>query len=274
MVRHHQPNARLPGVFIGAAWVCALWLASATLATAQTALQTTPQTTPVAPQATALMDGREVRGQLSPRRYTTLAAEIPAKVLSIQPQEGGAFKAGQTLITFDCAMQQSQLDKAKATVLATGITLEANQEMIKHAAIGKVELQVSEAEALKAQAEAKAAETVVSKCKVIAPFNGRVAEQKVREEQFAQTGQALLEVIDDSVLELEFIAPSSWLPTLRSKGAVRVRVDETGKTYSARVARLGARVDPVSQSIKVVAVIEGRPAELMAGMSGRISLAQ
>lgn len=274
MVRHHQPNARLPGVFIGATWVCALWLASATLATAQTALQTTPQTAPVSPQATALMDGREVRGQLSPRRYTTLAAEIPAKVLSIQPQEGGAFKAGQTLITFDCAMQQSQLDKAKATVLATAITLEANQEMIKHAAIGKVELQVSEAEALKAQAEAKAAETVVSKCKVIAPFNGRVAEQKVREEQFAQTGQALLEVIDDSVLELEFIAPSSWLPTLRSKGAVRVRVDETSKTYSARVARLGARVDPVSQSIKVVAVIEGRPAELMAGMSGRISLAQ
>lgn len=269
MVRHRQPNARLPGVFIVAAWACTLWL-TATLATAQTS----PQAAPAAPQATALMDGREVRGQLSPRRYTTLAAEIPAKVLSIQPQEGGAFKAGQTLVTFDCAMQQSQLDKAKATVLATTITLEANQEMIKHAAIGKVELQVSEAEALKAQAEAKAAETVVSKCKVIAPFNGRVAEQKVREEQFAQTGQALLEVIDDSVLELEFIAPSSWLPTLRSKGAVRVRVDETGKTYSARVSRLGARVDPVSQSIKVVAVIEGRPAELMAGMSGRISLAQ
>ena len=229
-----------------------------------------------APQANApapLLEAREVRGQLSPRRFTTLAAELPAKVLSIQPQEGGAFKAGQTLITFDCAMQQSQLDKAKAAVLATGITLEANREMIKHAAIGKVELQVSEAEALKAQAEARAAETVASKCKVVAPFNGRVAEQKVREEQFVQTGQALLELIDDSVLELEFIAPSSWLPGLRGKSVVRVRVDETGKTYTARVARLGARVDPVSQSIKVMAIIEGRPAELMAGMSGRISLA-
>lgn len=262
MVKARQTNARLTGVFVGAVL----------LALASTAHAQTPPPQPT--QASALMDGREVRGQLSPRRYTTLAAEIPAKVISIQPQEGGAFKAGQTLVSFDCAMQQSQLDKAKAAVTATGITLEANQEMIKHAAIGKVELQVSEAEALKAQAEAKAAETVVSKCKVVAPFNGRVAEQKVREEQFVQTGQALLEVIDDSLLELEFIAPSSWLPALRNKNAVRVRVDETGKTYSARVARLGARVDPVSQSIKVVAVIEGRPAELMAGMSGRISLAQ
>ena len=277
MVSHRQPNARLTGVFIGAA-VCLLACAqvcaqSSTQPNTQAKTQnTSPVPNPAAAPA-ALMDGREVRGQLSPRRYTTLAAEIPAKVISIQPQEGGAFKAGQTLVAFDCAMYQSQHDKAKATVMATSITLEANQEMIKHAAIGKVELQVSEAEVLKAQAEAKSAATVVSKCKVVAPFSGRVAEQKVREEQFVQTGQALLEVIDDSVLELEFIAPSSWLPNLRSKGAVRVRVDETSKTYSARVSRLGARVDPVSQSIKVVAVIEGRPAELMAGMSGRISLA-
>ncbi|MGV0986278.1 MAG: efflux RND transporter periplasmic adaptor subunit [Limnohabitans sp.] len=263
MVIVSQTNARLASVFL------ALVLLSpvSSPAFAQTL-------TPNAAQPAVLLEGREVRGQLSPRRYTTLAAEIPAKVLSIQPQEGGAFEAGQTLVSFDCAIQQSQLDKAKATVAATGITLESNQEMIKHAAIGKVELQVSEAEALKAQAEAKAADIVVSKCKVLAPFNGRVAEQKVREEQFVQTGQALLEVIDDSLLELEFIAPSSWLPSLRRKRSVRVRVDETGKSYIAKVARVGARVDPVSQSIKVIAIIEGRPSELMPGMSGRINLVQ
>ena len=263
MVSHRHPNARLSVFLVGAAF----FLFDSALVSAQTSTLLNP----VAPAA--FMAAREVRGQLSPRRYTTLAAEIPAKVLSIQTQEGGAFKAGETLVAFDCAMYQSQYDKAKATVMATSITLESNQEMIKHAAIGKVELQVSQAEVLKSQAEAKSAETMVRKCKVIAPFNGRVAEQKVREEQFVQTGQPLLEVIDDSVLELEFIAPSSWLGHLRGKGAVRVRVDETGKTYSAHVSRLGARVDPVSQSIKVVAVIQGRPAELMAGMSGRISLA-
>lgn len=260
----------------GGAWaVTALCVLTHATANAQTRPPVPVSAAPrPAAAPAALLDAREVRGQLSPRRYTTLAAEIPAKVLKVYPKEGGAFKAGQTLITFDCAMQQSQLDRAQAAIQAANITLEANQEMIKHAAIGKVELQVSQAEALKAQAEAKAARTVVGKCKVIAPFSGRVAEQKVREEQFVQTGQALLDIIDDSVLELEFIAPSSWLPTLRGKGAVRVRVDDTGQTYNARVTRLGARVDPVSQSIKVVAVIEGRPAELMAGMSGRIALAQ
>lgn len=260
MVRRWTHSARMTGVFVWGA----IGLSSGAMA----------QTPPAPHPAPGLLDAREVRGQLSPRRYTTLAAEIPAKVLRIQPQEGGSFKQGQALVGFDCAMQQSQLDKARATLMAATITWQSNQEMIKHAAIGKVELQVSEAEVLKAQAEAKASQTVVSKCEVLAPFDGRLAEQKVREEQFVQIGQALLDIIDDSVLELEFIAPSSWLGPLRGKGVVRVRVDETGKTYSARVARLAARVDPVSQSIKVTAVIDGRPSELMAGMSGRISLAQ
>jgi hypothetical protein len=59
---------------------------------------------------------------------------------------------------------------------------------------------------------------------------------------------------------------------LRIGGAFRVQIDETRKAYPARFIRLGARVDPVSQSIKVVAAINGKYPELMAGMSGRVQI--
>ena len=36
--------------------------------------------------------------------------------------------------------------------------------------------------------------------------------------------------------------------------------------------RIGARVDPVSQSVKVAAAIHGKFPELMAGMSGKVLL--
>ena len=114
---------------------------------------------------------------------------------------------------------------------------------------------------------------VVEKCTVSAPFSGRVAEQKVREQQFAQLGQPLLDIIDDSVLELEFLVPSSWLRWLRVGSNLQVQIDETRKNYPARFIRIGARVDPVSQSIKVVASINGKFPELMAGMSGRVQIA-
>jgi len=88
-----------------------------------------------------------------------------------------------------------------------------------------------------------------------------------------QLGQPLLDIIDDSVLELEFLLPSTWLSWLRVGGTFQVQIDETRKTYPARFIRIGARVDPVSQSIKVAAAIHGKFPELMAGMSGRVQIA-
>ena len=106
--------------------------------------------------------------------------------------------------------------------------------------------------------------------RIYAPFAGRVAEQRVREQQYVQAGQPLLDILDDSVLELEFLVPSVWLRWVKPGGAFEVQIDETRKTYPARFTRLGARVDPVSQSVKAVAAIHGRFPELMAGMSGRV----
>ena len=57
-------------------------------------------------------------------------------------------------------------------------------------------------------------------------------------------------------------------------GAFEVQIDETRKTYPARFTRIGARVDPVSQSVKVAAAIHGKFPELMAGMSGKVQIAQ
>ena len=66
--------------------------------------------------------------------------------------------------------------------------------------------------------------------------------------------------------------PSGWLRWLKSGYRFRVGIDETGKSYPAHVTRLGARVDPVSQSVKVTATIDGRFTELVAGMSGRVQI--
>jgi membrane fusion protein, multidrug efflux system len=76
-------------------------------------------------------------------------------------------------------------------------------------------------------------------------------------------------------LEVELIAPSrwlSWLSWLKPGYAFQIAVGETEKTYSAKITRLGGRVDPVSQSIKVIGEITGNAPELMAGMSGRATL--
>ncbi|NDY94074.1 efflux RND transporter periplasmic adaptor subunit [Ideonella sp. TBM-1] len=214
--------------------------------------------------------GPELRAQLAPQRYTLLAAEIGARIEQLPVSEGSPMQAGQVLVAFDCSLQRAQMARAEATLGAAEKQLATQRRLVELGATGRQELDNAEAEVAKTRAEAQQIQVQLGKCQIVAPFAGRVAEQKVREQQFVQPGQALLEVIDDSVLEVEFIMPSRWLAQVRAGSAVRIAVDETGRSYPARVLRLGARVDPVSQSIKVVAAIDGRPRELMAGMSGRV----
>lgn len=230
-----------------------------------------PQSRPV--PATPGLDRQDIRAQLSPRRYTSLAAEVGARINRIAVREGDRFKAGQTLISFDCSQQAAQLQRAKVGLDAAQKTYTANQRLAELHSVGKLELDTSESEVAKARADIALITTTLGKCNIAAPFSGRVAEQKAREQQYAQPGQPILEIIDDSVLELEFIVPSRWLAWLKSGYRFQVQIDETGATYPARITQLGARVDPISQSIKVTSMIDGHFADLIAGMSGRVLLA-
>lgn len=218
------------------------------------------------------LEQQEMRAQLTASRYTTLSAELGAKIASISVKEGDSFKRGQPLIQLDCNLQTAQFDKAKAQLAVAETTYAGNQKLAELNAVGQVELQNSAAEVQKARAEVALMQVTLDKCIIPAPFNGRVAEQKAREQQYVQPGQALLEVLDDSSLELEFIVPTRWVAWLKPGHPFHVRIDDTARTYSVKLLRVGAKADPVSQSVKAVAVVNGRFPELIAGMSGRILL--
>lgn len=249
--------------------ICSWWVHAASAAAPA-------QSPPPAPQPAAWHDAgaghREIRAQLKPLHYTTLAAEIGARIRALPVPEGGRFREGQTLVSFDCSLEQAQVDKARAAFDGANTTWQANQRLNELKSISTVERDVSHADLEKAQADLAVERAVVHKCTIVAPFPGRVAVQKVREEQYVQPGQALLDILDDSSLDLEFLVPSKWLIWLKPDQQFEVQIDETGKTYPARIRQIGASVDPVSQSIKVTAAVDGHFPELMAGMSGLVLL--
>ena len=253
-------------------WLTFSFFALAGACFAQNTSPVDPATTPKAVTNSGLTR-QDIRAQLTPRRYTTIAAEIGAKVSNLPVTEGGSFIEGQVLVQFDCSLQRAQLDKAEAELEGAEQTLKSNLRLEQLNSVGQLELDLSKSASNKAKAEVGANKAVLAKCQVNAPFAGRIAEQKVREQQYVQPGQVLLDILDDSVLELEFLVPSLWLSWLKVGGRFVVQIDETRKTYPARFTRIAARVDPVSQSVKVAAAINGQFPELMSGMSGKVLLA-
>ncbi len=180
-------SSRLIPALCAAAWTLAATAAEPGRPAAPAALMPAP-VAPVAPPsagtaAKPATERQDIRAQLSPQRYTTLAAEIGAKVNRLPVPEGGSFKPGQPLIVFDCSLQTAQHNKARAALSGAEKTYAVNGRLAELGSIGKAELAVSESEVGKNRAEVAAMAAMLSKCSVAAPFGGRVSEQKVREQQ-------------------------------------------------------------------------------------------
>jgi membrane fusion protein (multidrug efflux system) len=214
----------------------------------------------------------EIRAQLQPVEYTTLASEIPGKIQRIHVKEGMTFRKGDLLMTLDCALYKAEKEKARVVLKAAERIARANQRLFELRSIGEIEMETSVADAEKARADLLVTSTRVSKCVIQAPFDGKVVEQKEREEEFVQSGQPILDILNGSAMELEFLVPSKWLTWLSETTPLDIHIDETDSQYPALIKRIGAKADPVSRSVKITAVIAGKYPELTPGMSGKVTV--
>ncbi|MAT49559.1 MAG: efflux RND transporter periplasmic adaptor subunit [Porticoccaceae bacterium] len=222
----------------------------------------------VLPDVELPSQANEVRLQVVPVTSTVISSAIAGEIAELSLHEGDRFSAGDTLIALDCTLHRARLAKARALVDESLKTYEVNKQLSDLRSISTLEIDVSAARLAAARAELGIMQAVVSKCEVNAPFNGRVGRLEVKRYQYVAEGEPMIEIIDDSALEVEMIVPSRWLPWLEKGMAFDFHVEETGTMYTATLERIGAQIDPVSQSIKVVGIIAGRPQELVAGMSG------
>ena len=211
---------------------------------------------------------KPIRALLTPLVESTLSSQIAGRIEKINVRNGERFNQGDPLIEFDCTIQKAQLQKARSELLAIRKRHEANLKLQEYKSIGDLEVAISAAEVEKARAEYALVKAQVDMCLISAPFNGRVVKRIAMPYESVNQGEPLIEILDDSELKVELYVPSRWLLWLKEDTEFTVRIDETGKTYPARMTALGARVDAVSQSIEITAVISGAHPELLSGMSG------
>jgi RND family efflux transporter MFP subunit len=223
--------------------------------------------TEVLPMSSGSPENR-VRALLIPKVETILSNEIAARIESVRVDVGDMFKKGQALVVLGCGIYKAQMDKARAELAEAEKTLEVNQRLEKLGSISELEVAVAAAKVDQAKAELAFHRTHVRKCVIYAPFSGRVVKREVDPYQYVNPGQPLLEIIDNHRLELQIFVPSKWLRWIKPSTSFQVHIDEVDREYTARISVLGARVDPVSQTLEIRGKIDGKHPELLAGMSG------
>ncbi len=208
------------------------------------------------------------RGIVKAVSQAVLYAQIQGRVNQVPYKEGQRFVKGATLVQLECDKYRAELAVAAAEHEGKSKTFQNNKELAKLNAVSTLDLEVSEADAQKADAAKRIAEINVRGCHLAAPFAGRIVDVMVHEHENVFPNDKLLSVLDDTNLEIELILPSMALTWLKRQARFTFIVDETGRKYSARVKEIGASVDAASQTVKVTGVFDLLPKDVLSGMSG------
>ncbi len=198
---------------------------------------------------------------------TVLSSEIAGEIIELSKSEGDSFKKGDTLIKIDCSVYKAQKRKIEVEKEISKLQLEKNKKLDTFGSIGTFEIQISQENYNKQQAENDIAAINVSRCSIQAPFDGRVASKKVSKHQSIKPQDELLEIVSIDNLEARVVVPSSWLVWLKRGMEFDLMIDETKTKIKAQVVQLDSVVDPTSQSLSIRAKLIKPFENIIPGMS-------
>jgi RND family efflux transporter MFP subunit len=213
-------------------------------------------------------DAGSIRVLLTPEVETTLASPMLGRIRNVNVSLGSSFERGKVLVDYFCDEQAAKESIAGAELAGARENYEAKLRLQGLNSAGEVEVAIAAAAVDKAQGELELARVQKRQCVVAAPFAGRTVKLLVKPYQGVTPGQPLLEIVSRGPFKLRLNLPSKWLAWLKPGTPFEVTIDETGKTYAAKVTAINARVDAASQSVEVEGSIPERADELLAGMSG------
>ncbi|MFK7840318.1 MAG: efflux RND transporter periplasmic adaptor subunit [Bdellovibrionales bacterium] len=209
-----------------------------------------------------------IRTQLKPTNEARINSPMSGRITHVDFKDGESFKKGARLVAFDCSERRASLAQTQARIKRQSKLLEASQKLFDLGSASETDLSVLKAEMSEAKAARDFANAQVKKCTVSAPFSGKVAALSVKAHYSIQEGEPMIELVGKGSMQAQMIVPSKWMRWLKKGTKFQIEIDETGLKYGAYVSRLGGRVDPVTQSVKLYASIDDEAPELLTGMSG------
>ncbi len=207
------------------------------------------------------------RGVLIAGQSADIAAGMTGRLTTAPYKAGQYVERGATIAQFDCDRQDAELKSRRAAHATQSLKYENQAELLAMGAAGELDVSIARSERDQIAAEVSALEIAMKDCTVAAPFPGYVTARHIDAYETAQAGQPLYSLNRAGTTEISVIAPSDWARWVKPGANFTFKVDETGESVAAKVQRLSAVVDPVSQTIEITARLngkhKGRP-----GMSG------
>jgi membrane fusion protein, multidrug efflux system len=210
-----------------------------------------------------------------------ITARISGNVEAVSFSEGATVKAGDELVRLDSAERKADLEGAKASITQE----EAKRNELRTKLDRAVQLRKSGAgtEALvddltaqvktsdsavqNALAKERAAQARLNDVIVRAPFAGRVGIRQLSVGSFLDTRTPITTLDDISKVRLDFQVPENLLARIKTDAAIKTSSVAFGdRKFDGRVAVIDTRIDPLTRSVKLTAIVDNPDLSLRPGM--------
>ena len=215
----------------------------------------------------------EALGNARANEAIDVRAEITAAITAIRFDEGEWVERGAVLVELENASQLAAVASAKAALVESTSQLKRSEELFKTNVVAASQLEQLRAKQEADQASVKAAESRLVQTVIRAPFAGRLGLRRVSLGSVVDTNTIMTTLDDTSRIKLDFEVPEVFVARLRAGLSVTARSAAWPDIeFRGEVVSIDTRVDPVSRTISVRAILPNENGQLRPGMFLTVSM--
>lgn len=224
-------------------------------------------------KSAVVQDAIEALGTLRANEEVTIVAEAQGIIKQINFEEGALVSAGSTLIVLDDEEEKALLQSANAIAAEASRQYDRLADLAKRNTVSQSRVDEQRAAVSTAQANARVAQVRLKQRVLTAPFTGRIGLRDVSPGDLLQVGSAVTTLDDVSVLKILFDVPEKYLSSLRPGLEIAgMSAAYPGQVFTGTIDRVDTRVDPLTRTIDVQAVIPNEDNVLKPGLSMTVEL--
>lgn len=220
-----------------------------------------------------ISDRVEALGTARATESVNITANITEKVTRIDFEDGQQVKAGDILVVLEQAEEQAELKRAQAVRGERKLALERLQQLEKRQLSTPDEVDRTRLELEQAEASITAINTRISDRIIRAPFDGIVGLRNISVGALVETGDLIATLDDTRQIKLDFSVPSIFLSELKPGLKIRARASAlANREFLGEVKSIDSRIDPVTRSIKVRAMLPNADGSIIPGILMQVDL--
>ena len=212
-------------------------------------------------------------GSLKSSESVVLRPETTGRIAAINFRDGAVVARGSVLLTLDAAIQEAELQQARANLALAKSSFKRNEELLAKKFLSPQALENSAATLKVQEAAVQLAEAKLAKTRLKAPFNGVVGLRNVSVGDYVKEGQDLVNIEDIGTLRVDFKLPETYLGRLNKGQTLEVTTDAlAGERFTAVLAAVDPLVDQNGRALSARARLDNAAGKLRPGMFVRAKL--